>query len=57
MEKQQFMLKFRGSKVELHRQLKEWCEDNDEKMNPTIISLIDKFLKQKYGKQKVSAVR
>lgn len=42
----EFILRFRGNKTELHKQLKIWCAESDKTMNGTIIELIEKHLKK-----------
>jgi len=40
-----YQLNFTGDKEELHQMLKKWCEQENKIMNGTIISLIEKHLK------------
>lgn len=47
MEDKKYLLSFKGNKKELHEQLKEWCEEEGQSMNSTILSLIKKHLKNK----------
>ena len=46
MENKSFILSFKGSKAELHTQLKEWTKEADRTMNGTILELIEKHLKK-----------
>ena len=39
-------LQFKGTKAELHKQLKAWCAEAEKTMNGTIIELIEKHLKK-----------
>ena len=45
VEEKRLILSFKGTKVELHKQLKVWCAKNNSNMNVTILELIEDHLK------------
>ncbi len=40
------MIKFKGTKIELHKQFKTWCAINETNMQDKVIDLIEKLLKK-----------
>ena len=46
MKDKQLIIRFTGSKIKLHKQLKIWCAEIDKSMNGTVIELIEKRLKR-----------
>ena len=47
------ILRFTGSKTQLHKQLKVWCVEAEKSMNGTVIELIEKHLKK--GANKINS--
>jgi hypothetical protein len=43
----EYRLKFKGSKIELLKQLRMWCYLADQTPNKTVLELIEKFLEEK----------
>ena len=41
------IITFAGNKEQLHKQLKIWCAEAETSVNKTVISLIEKHLKNK----------
>jgi len=44
MKEKQLIITLKGDKVQLHKQLKQFCLDADKTMNGTVIELIKKHL-------------
>jgi len=47
MKDKSMILKFKGNKAEIHRQLKSFCALADKTLNGTVIEAIEQFLKDK----------
>lgn len=46
MTEKKLILRFKGDKASLHKELKRLCVEVDESMNTTVINLIKKHLKK-----------
>ena len=46
MKEKKLILRFTGTKAELHKQLKKWCVEAEQSMNGTVLELIEKHLKK-----------
>lgn len=42
-----YLLSFKGNKQELHAQFKEWCKEEGQSMNGTILELIQSKVNEK----------